>query len=230
MLKIFTRTARRIGLEMEYSQGFNPHEEIVFSAPLPLGMTSEAEYAELSVSDEGNPGLTEELLLERLSEAFPAGIRPIYARKLAEGTSKIMKNVAFCGYTLTVNGFETEAQAAEFCDKAQGILAAGQPVMANKKSKSGVKFVDIRPMIRSFGTDLRAGETAGQYCFNAVLSAGNDANLRPELAFSALYGLVYAPEAAETDSGAEDNKDAAAERLTAVHKLGYFLADGTPLD
>ena len=48
LLKVFTRCGRRIDLDLEYSQGFNPHAEIVFSAPLPLGMTSEAEYVDLN--------------------------------------------------------------------------------------------------------------------------------------------------------------------------------------
>ena len=221
MLKIFTRTARRIGLKMEYSQGFNPHEEIVFSAPLPLGMTSEAEYAELRVSDEGNPGLTEESLLERLSDAFPAGIRPVYARKLPDGTPKIMKNVAFCAYLLSVDGFGSAAQAEDFCVRAQEILAANTPVMADKKSKSGVRYVDIRPLIRSFGTELQVGDVPGEYRFRAVLSAGNESNLRPELCFSALAGLIFPN---------EGEGGWAPFKLAGVHKLGYFDAEGKTID
>lgn len=44
MLKHITRTIRRMGIDIEYSQGFNPHMLIKLSAPCPLGISSISEY------------------------------------------------------------------------------------------------------------------------------------------------------------------------------------------
>lgn len=44
--KLWERTFRRAGLPVEYSQGFHPQPKIQLACPLPLGMTSQAEYVD----------------------------------------------------------------------------------------------------------------------------------------------------------------------------------------
>ena len=44
MLRLFKRAFRRAGIELAYSQGFNPHPKMGFAQPLSLGYEAEAEY------------------------------------------------------------------------------------------------------------------------------------------------------------------------------------------
>lgn len=44
LLRHIVRTMRRAGIEVGFSQGFNPHMLLKLSSPLPLGISSEAEY------------------------------------------------------------------------------------------------------------------------------------------------------------------------------------------
>ena len=43
MLRLFKRGFRRAGIELKYSQGFNPHPRMGFAQPLSLGYLAEAE-------------------------------------------------------------------------------------------------------------------------------------------------------------------------------------------
>ena len=43
-LRHLGKIIRRMGINVKYSQGFNPHLLIFMSSPIPLGMKSESEY------------------------------------------------------------------------------------------------------------------------------------------------------------------------------------------
>ena len=43
-LRHFTKTVRRMGIPINYSQGFNPHMLVYMSSPIALGLKSESEY------------------------------------------------------------------------------------------------------------------------------------------------------------------------------------------
>ena len=47
LLRAFTRAITRAELPVRYTQGFNPHQIITFSLPLPIGVTSETEFVDI---------------------------------------------------------------------------------------------------------------------------------------------------------------------------------------
>jgi len=51
LLRTFTRAIHRADLPVKYSQGFNPHQLITFSLPLPIGVTSETEFVDIDFED-----------------------------------------------------------------------------------------------------------------------------------------------------------------------------------
>ncbi len=207
LLKLFSRAARRCCLPLSYSQGFNPHPELVFNAPLPLGVTSEAEYVDLSLDEE----LTEEECLSRLASALPEGIRPLSVRKLAQGETTVMKYVCACRYRLTVGvqGIAPDVFVAEIRKR----LALEEPILIMKKSKSGIKETDIRPLIRAFFEDLEVQDTC--IAFTCVTAAGNVMNLRPEVALTGLSQEVFG--------------DSVALDIQGIHKIRYYTeSGGTP--
>ncbi len=225
LLRIFTRCARRTGIDLEYSQGFNPHAEIVFSAPLPLGMTSEAEYADLQLAGPAD----EEKLLKTLVTSLPEGISPVKITRLEPGAANVMKNVSYCRYELFVS-FGDPAEREIFPGLVRSCLDGEKPVMTAKKSKSGTKVVDIRPMILSFCDGFSAvGDNA--CTFGAVLAAGNEQNLRPEVALRGICDAIGGKTAVNGASDrADDDPDVSVGcKLTAVRKLEYLDSDKRPL-
>lgn len=51
MLRQIARVLRRAQISVEYSQGFNPHELIFFAPPIPLGLSSKADYCAIATKE-----------------------------------------------------------------------------------------------------------------------------------------------------------------------------------
>ena len=49
VMRYFQKAIRRSGIDVSYSQGFNPHQLISFAAPLGVGLTSDGEYMDMQV-------------------------------------------------------------------------------------------------------------------------------------------------------------------------------------
>ncbi|MCL2224202.1 MAG: TIGR03936 family radical SAM-associated protein, partial [Defluviitaleaceae bacterium] len=69
-LRVVQQTIRRAALPVAFSQGFNPHILISFALPLPLGMASLNDYADLTLTDE----IPFSEITERLNAAAPVGL------------------------------------------------------------------------------------------------------------------------------------------------------------
>ncbi|MDD5605705.1 MAG: TIGR03936 family radical SAM-associated protein [Dehalococcoidales bacterium] len=55
LIRLWHRAFRRAGLELAYSEGFNPHPRIHIAAPLPLGVTGESELMDVVFAREYSP-------------------------------------------------------------------------------------------------------------------------------------------------------------------------------
>ena len=66
-LRAVTYALRRADIDVEYSQGYNPHMELGFSSPLALGVESIAEYVSLKANYSDD-------ILERLNAVCPDGL------------------------------------------------------------------------------------------------------------------------------------------------------------
>lgn len=225
LLRIFTRCGRRTGLDIVYSQGFNPHAELVFSAPLPLGMTSDAEYADICLGSETD----ERMLLETLQSSLPEGIRPLKIKRIAQGEPSVMKPVAFARYALVVR-FEESSFREIFPGEAKRCLESGEPVFTAKKSKSGTKTVDVRPMILKFCENSdRIGDD--RLAFEAVLAAGNENNLRPEVAMKGIFDRIAGIDALKGGCETEKRGSGPAEayEILSVRKIEFLDGEKMPL-
>lgn len=71
LLRAFQRLFRKCGVELKYSQGFNPHPQISFASPLPLGYNGMEELLEFETVD---PIEDPEGLVRELNTVAPQGI------------------------------------------------------------------------------------------------------------------------------------------------------------
>jgi radical SAM-linked protein len=55
LMRLWQRALRRAGMPLAYSEGFNPHPRISLAAPLPLGVTGEAELMDIVLSRPVSP-------------------------------------------------------------------------------------------------------------------------------------------------------------------------------
>lgn len=195
LMKVFERAIRRSGIPITYSQGFNPHPQMVFGLPLAVGVTSEAEYADMEFTEDVDP----DVLIERLNRELPAGLRLLQAAE-RKTRDNIMASVALASYLIIGKASsEVEPQALE---KAVADLLGKQEIPMRKEGKKGVREVDIRPMIHTLtsfaGVEgvpdaallLEEYDGAKLFCLSALLGAGSASNLKPDLLFSAFSGLL----------------------------------------
>ena len=141
----------RTGLPIKYSEGFNPHPVMAFGSALALGWTSEYELLDVRLSAPMGRKRCEEALRFALPEDLPV----LEVKLLEDRAPSIMSMVYASDYLIRLNG-ET-AQAVK--DAADAFMAE-ECVMAVKKTKSGEKEINIRPLTlsleaRSDGLDAR---------------------------------------------------------------------------
>lgn len=190
LMKAFERAIRRSNLPISYSQGFNPHPQMVFGLPLAVGMTSECEYADFELAQEIEP----EQFMDRLNESLPESIR-ITAAAQKKTKKNIMATIAGADYVLEIFSDEeisphTAAQRVENLLKRESIkvLKEGR----GKDRKVTFREVEIRPLILSVDLEPIHSIPEGYETFhsafviNACFKAGSEANLRPELFIKAL--------------------------------------------
>lgn len=170
MLKLFARASRRCDLPVAYSEGFNPHPLFVFGMPIPVGTTSEAEYVDITLTVPMKP----EVLMDQLNSAMPEAVRILEAVLLPERAPNIMKSVVASQYRVTAD--LTPEDITHILEEA----ARTEPLVVDKHTKSGTRPTDVRPMIFRVECDKDA--------MIVTTAAGNEMNLRPELALSALAG------------------------------------------
>jgi len=91
---VFHRAARRAGVPLSYSRGFHPHPKLIFGPPLQLGIESEQEYLDASLSTE----FEAELLKDFLNQELPEGLDILSVSKLEKGNSSLGSSIAAYDY------------------------------------------------------------------------------------------------------------------------------------
>src|SRR5262249_28154123 len=88
ILRTFERAIRRAELPIAFSSGFNPREKIVFASALGVGVTGAAEPATLELTE----ALPPDILVQRLNEKLPPGIRLRSAEEIPDAGSRDLLN------------------------------------------------------------------------------------------------------------------------------------------
>lgn len=99
IIGIIIRAMRRAGIKAEYSKGFNPKPKIVFSTPIPLGMESDAEYADVRIAGD----ITAEDFCSKMNQKLEGRITVSCAREIPEGVKSIMSQVDIAEYLIGID-------------------------------------------------------------------------------------------------------------------------------
>lgn len=135
--RFFQRALNRTGLPIAWTQGFNPHPILSFGSALALGWTSEYEILDVKLSAPMGRRRTE----DAMRAALPVDLPVLEVRMVDDRHPAPMAMVRASDYEITLSG-ET---AAATLDAAEEFLRR-ESVMAMRKTKSGEREVDIRPM------------------------------------------------------------------------------------
>ena len=136
----------RTGLPIKYSEGFNPHPQMAFGSALALGWTSDYEILDVKLSAPMGRRKCEEALKFALPEDMPV----LEVKLVDDRRPSAMAQVFASDYSVKLSG-EGAEKALEQIDA----FMASDSVLAMKKSKSGEKEINIRPLVLSME---RAGD------------------------------------------------------------------------
>ena len=172
VMRYFQKSIRRAGLDIAYSTGLSPHQVISFAAPMPLMLTSEAEYFDA----EFNSLPSHDEFVKRLNDVGTPFMAVRDAAILPEKSLNSMAAVTASSYqiTLTEKGKKEIGAVWEkhFPDKLME-LSNDREIIVVKKTKTKEEPTDIRPMIH----ELEYRIDGSVYM---LLAAGSKVNLRPE--------------------------------------------------
>lgn len=169
LMRAMQRALRRSGVPVAFSKGFNPHLLVSFAAPLSVGMPGKREIMEVPLTEE----ISEEEFKARLRKALPVTLPCIAVRAVDDRHPAPMAILEAASYTIKI--YE---HSSELIDAIPSLLARSS-VMEMRKTKSGEKLTDIRPMIHS----LCPFDTGTIAC---TLSLSEKATCKPELLLTAL--------------------------------------------
>lgn len=169
-IRTFHRTVRRAGLDMSFSQGYNPHPIMTVAMPLSVGITSSCEYMKIGF----DKNYSEDEIKDALNGAFPEGFC-IRAVAKTEGKQHDFAKLDRAEYTVEAEISDGNFDAEKFISEPE--------LKIMKKSKSGVKESDIRPYIYSF--DI-VEQSPKHMVLKMCIAAGNNYNLKVDSVIEAM--------------------------------------------
>lgn len=142
MQRLFQRAFRRAGLPLSYSKGFNPHPLLSFATALSVGYTSECEYFDVFLDEK----IDADEFRSRVNAVLPEGVAVTKAVDAGEMKASLTTLMRSADYFARLD-FDREVTSEEL-ENALASLLTGE-IIVEKKTKGGMKDVDIRPLLIS---------------------------------------------------------------------------------
>lgn len=143
--RAFERALLRAGVPMAYSSGFNPHPRISYAGAAPTGAASEAEYLELGLARETDPGD----VARELDAALPPGLDVVEVLVARGGT--LADRLQASRWRVLWPGVDAQTAAG-----AVATFLAAAEVPVTRMTKRGLRSFDARSAVLR----LRAAEVA----------------------------------------------------------------------
>ncbi len=182
MQRLFQRAFRRAGLPLSYSKGFNPHPLLSFATALSVGYTSECEYFDVFLDEK----IDADEFRSRVNAVLPEGVAVTKAVDAGEMKTSLTTLMRSADYFARLD-FDREVTSDEL-ENALASLLTGE-IIVEKKTKGGMKDVDIRPLLISVNL-IDCSEGSAILYIKGKLTA--EGGLPLELLFGAISEKVSA--------------------------------------
>ncbi len=133
------RALRRSGLPVSYSKGFNPHILLTFASALSTGAAGRKEIMDVQLDRDVTPAE----FISAMNGAMPPDMQLSYAKVLDDKHIALMAQVQAADYTITI----LDEGAAEKLMAALPAFLSQETIVTMRKTKSGMKETDIRPLL-----------------------------------------------------------------------------------
>lgn len=140
LMATFKRSFLRAGVGLTYSEGFNPHPYISVALPLAVGHESVCEVIDVGFSGKEFP--------KNINDFLPNGISilEVYAPERKTGNIKWIKVECIVSYDNRKE--KRNVENPQTIAHSLRELFSEQSIIISKKSKRGIKDIDIAPHIK----------------------------------------------------------------------------------
>lgn len=175
LMRMFQRIFRIAGVDVTFSQGFNPHPKMSIAYPLPVGVTSDEEYIDIQL--DSKPDYIE--LVNKINSAMPRDIKVIRAWEPKDNMNSLCQAEYTVNLTLNDSPDDLFKAVEEFCGR--------NDIIIDKKTKKGISDTDIKPMIKKITVLDIAGNNL---ILKFILSIGDKANLKASSVLDAMEKYI----------------------------------------
>lgn len=169
LARTMQRILLRSGIDIWYSEGFNPQPKMVFALPLPTGVESECELMDIKL----NSFMSNEEIMNRINENFPKDMRVLDVYR----PDVKFKNIQYARYNISIFSPKITKSTREDI-----LNLFSRECLIEKKTKSGLKEINICDYIKKLSVEANTGEAR----IEAILSADSEKNLNPDILVGAI--------------------------------------------
>lgn len=152
LMRLWERALRRAGLPLAYSEGFTPHPQIALAAPLLVGVTSDAELMDVSLSRWISP----QSFQAQIEKQLPRGISLLDVWPVGPNIPSLQSQVRFVEYRVEV---ETEKGCQEVETALKSFLSMKE-LQWHHHRDTGDRYYDLRVLV----DDLRLTDFRDSLC------------------------------------------------------------------
>lgn len=183
LLRFFKRSFKRVGIKLNYSQGFNPHPKMAFGQPLSLGYSSLAEILEFDTSQTVLP----EDIKSKLNDIMPEGLNILECVEYKYEGKTLAALTEAAEYIIGMPFGEKDLEGKS-CEELCNDFLLQEHIFVKKKKKKSKELVDID--IKNKIRELKFSDLNGQMIISTNLDAGSESNLSPELLIDAIVRFL----------------------------------------
>jgi radical SAM-linked protein len=159
IIRLWQRAFNRAGIKIAYSTGFSPHPRISLAAPLPLGVTSEAELMDIFCIR----GVAPHFFISAVNQQLPPGMTVDKVSPIAFDLPSLQSQISRAEYKVKV---ETAEGPADIKTALESLLALEHLPWQHQRDTGPHQYdlralienlwiIDWTPPIGSLGMNLR---------------------------------------------------------------------------
>ncbi|MFC2072443.1 TIGR03936 family radical SAM-associated protein [Chloroflexota bacterium] len=139
IMRLWERALRRAQISIAYSEGFSPHPRISLAAPLPVGVTSEAELMDIFIARLVSP----HWFTTAISQQLPPGIEMLGVYQVGLTMPSLQSQVRYAEYEVEV---EIEKGQRDM-ESAISALLSVEHLPWHHQRDTGQRSYDLRALI-----------------------------------------------------------------------------------
>lgn len=170
IMRAFQRAIRRAGIPVSYSRGFNPQPRLSIALPLPLGVTSESEIAEVYLDQKISPAS----FADDLNRYLPEGISVFNAAAISPDAPPLMQGVDAALYRVILKGGIKIPEG--FLAQVVEEVKSRDEIIVQRTGKKGTRKINIRPYVYNI---VVLKDKSGNESLEMFLQTGSRGGARP---------------------------------------------------